>query len=340
MMRRTLPVTAIFLLLALMTITAHGEADTSAKPEGFSGDLVITQPGSTIKAKLYVQGPTVHRLEMSDEAGRTVFIRPPKAKGKIWKLDPAKKEYTILSAGFPAREDPVEAWTDIHTDMRGAPGGEDVVDGHACTVYSFRYADEDPVTVKVWHANDLKHEIKIEADAKLAIGIEDSSLIYRPMKGTFEIKNIKIEKLDDALFEIPPDYVEAGEGAPKEKVAPKGIADMLIGKWEIAPNGRSVSGSIVFSTAGTYEMEERQTDGTGVGTKGEYKLDTSMSPARIDLCLNKCGQPGSEWTTRFGIIRALAGGKVEIHTSPDSNYPSGFSDDPADQYTMILSRIE
>ena len=53
---------------------------------------------------------------------------------------------------------------------------------------------------------------------------------------------------------------------------------MLVGKWEIAPNKRCVSGSIVFSAAGTYEMEEKQTDGTGVSVKGEYNLDTGMSP--------------------------------------------------------------
>lgn len=344
-MRRMLRVTVIFMLLALMTIAVHGESDTSAKAGGFSGDLVITEPDTTIKARLYFQGYNVHRLEMSEEAGGMIFIRPPEARGKIWKLDPTKKQYTMLLPGFPAREDPLEAWTDIQMDMRGAPGGEDVVDGHPCRVYHFKYADEDPVAVKVWYADDVKHEIRIEADAKLAIGVKDSSLSYRTMKGTFEIRNIKIEDIDDALFEIPQDYVDVGKASPKkvspkEKAVPKGIADMLVGKWEIAPNGRSVSGSIVFSAAGTYEMEEKHTDGTGVGVKGEYKLDTSVSPARIDLCLDKCGQPGSEWTTRFGIIRVLAGGKMEIHTSPDGNYPSVFSDEPADEYTMILTKVK
>lgn len=119
---------------------------------------------------------------------------------------------------------------------------------------------------------------------------------------------------------------------------PKEITQLIVGKWEIAPNKRASKGSITFDKNGSYEMHEQFHDGTGVGTKGEYKLNTDLKPSRIDLCLGECGKPGSEWTTRFGIIRVLSNEKLEIFTSPDGKYPSGFSDDTSDEYTMILTK--
>ena len=116
--------------------------------------------------------------------------------------------------------------------------------------------------------------------------------------------------------------------------------ELIAGTWEIAPNKRASKGSITFDQGGTYEMNEKLQDGAGVGTKGEYKLDTGVTPEKIDLCLDKCGKPGSEWTTRFGIMRVLPDEKVEIRTSPDGKYPTGFSNDTSEEYTMILTRAK
>ncbi len=123
-----------------------------------------------------------------------------------------------------------------------------------------------------------------------------------------------------------------------EDVTEISIVEIILGKWAIGPNKRSSKGSITFDKNGTYVMHEQLVDGTGVGTKGEYRLDSSVTPAKIDICADKCGMPGSEWTTRFGIIRILSDDKLEIQTSPDSNHPSGFSDDTSDKYKMMLTR--
>lgn len=108
----------------------------------------------------------------------------------------------------------------------------------------------------------------------------------------------------------------------------------------MAPNKRSSKGSITFDKNGNYEMHEQLQDGVGVGTKGQYLLNNDVTPARIDLCLDTCGKPGSEWTTRFGIIGVLPDGKLEIHTSPDDKHPSAFSDDTSGERTMVLTRAE
>lgn len=116
------------------------------------------------------------------------------------------------------------------------------------------------------------------------------------------------------------------------------LGRVLLGKWRLEPNRRSTEGSVVFSSNGSYVLTERHPDGVRVETKGEYRLCGQSSPVRIDLCPSKCGGPGSKWTTRFGIMRILSENKVEIRTSPDANYPPGFSEDKTEEYTMILIR--
>lgn len=118
----------------------------------------------------------------------------------------------------------------------------------------------------------------------------------------------------------------------------KDLTQLIVGKWELAPNKRASEGFIIFELNGNYEMYEKLLDGTGVTKKGEYVLNSNVTPVKIDICLDKCNTTGSEWTTLFGIIKALSNEKLEIHTSADGKYPSSFSDDKSDEYTMILSR--
>ena len=118
------------------------------------------------------------------------------------------------------------------------------------------------------------------------------------------------------------------------------ITQLIVGKWEIAPNKRAASGDITFYENGNYEINEKFHDSAGVGKKGEYKLNSNVSPVTIDICLGKCGNAGAEWTTCFGILRVLPNDTLEILTSPDSNYPSSFPDDTSGEYTMILTSME
>jgi len=119
------------------------------------------------------------------------------------------------------------------------------------------------------------------------------------------------------------------------------ITRIIIGEWTLAPNKRMTGGSILFTGDGSYEMNETLHDGTGVGKKGEYRLFTESEPVRIKLCLDKCGKPGGEWTTTFGIIRLLDEGKLEICSSPEGKFPSDFPEDPASsEYSMVLTRAE
>lgn len=147
---------------------------------------------------------------------------------------------------------------------------------------------------------------------------------------------------ESSLFRPVPGVVHSPSGTSQDAADEQGvsqdIAQLIVGKWTIAPNKRATQGTIVFNSNGSYELQEHLADGTGVGTKGGFKLNSRVTPATIDLCLGKCDEPGSEWTTRFGIIRVLPGGQLEIRTSSDGTYPSGFSDDTSAEQTMILTR--
>ena len=118
------------------------------------------------------------------------------------------------------------------------------------------------------------------------------------------------------------------------------VLEKFTGTWNMAPNARAKSGVITFKPNGLYEKTEKLVDGDKVGAKGEFKVDLSARPFRIDLCLDQCGKPGSEWTTLFGIFRFLSDTKLEIKTSPDGKYPTGFSDDNTKALTMILTRAD
>jgi hypothetical protein len=122
-----------------------------------------------------------------------------------------------------------------------------------------------------------------------------------------------------------------------EEVPPDEIPSLIIGEWTMLDENGNLKVSLIFKDPHTYEMIEYRDGKMKVGRKGEYKLDVTSEPYAIDLCLEKCGAPGSEWVTYFGIIRFLSKDEIEIRTSPTSTRPDDF--DAADkEYTMILSR--
>jgi hypothetical protein len=122
-----------------------------------------------------------------------------------------------------------------------------------------------------------------------------------------------------------------------EEVPSDEIPSLIIGEWTMLDENNNLKVSLIFKDPYNYEMTEARDDGMKVSRKGEYKLYVSEKPYAIDLCLEKCGAPGSEWTTYFGIIRFLSKDEIEIRTSPSGTRPSEFN--AADkEYTMILSR--
>lgn len=128
--------------------------------------------------------------------------------------------------------------------------------------------------------------------------------------------------------------VPASDNAP----AARSLAEQISGTWTIAPNKRVSTGTLEFKVGGTYEMKETFKDGSSSGTKGEFKLDESATPARLKLCLGKCTQPGAEWVARFCIMRLTSPTTLEIYQSTGGSYPKAFPRDKNAKNYMILSK--
>ena len=116
------------------------------------------------------------------------------------------------------------------------------------------------------------------------------------------------------------------------------LAKYLIGEWILTPTKYRVSGDFTFRADGTYERNEMHPKDGGLGAKGEYRLYADQKPCGIDLCLDKCGGEGSEWTTMLGIVRKLDDGRVELQFSPDGKRLKEFAKDPDPMYTFQLTR--
>ncbi len=197
-------ISPLILFLGLLALMFSINARAFTKAPTFTADLVIKGADKTTHGKLFNKDPYIRRLEMSAESGGMIFLKPDGARGKIWMLDPVKKQYRILS--YPETHlDPLEAWHEIQYEMEGSFTVEETLDGHPCAVYQFKYPGKDKTTLKVWQAEDLHFPIKKIADAKIVVKKGDSPIA---VKGTFQIINIKLEKLDESLFEVPADYTE------------------------------------------------------------------------------------------------------------------------------------
>ncbi len=100
----------------------------------------------------------------------------------------------------------------------------------------------------------------------------------------------------------------------------------IVGEWTIPGQDSLPPGSMSFSDDGTYSWAEYRESDMKVTLTGEYKIDTTATPPTIDLCLDKCNNPGAEWTTTFAIFRFLSVDRVEMRYSPDGKRPTAFDE--------------
>jgi len=97
--------------------------------------------------------------------------------------------------------------------------------------------------------------------------------------------------------------IECGQEDPAAK---------LLGEWIVAGKYETGDGEAVFKADKTYTLKQIHPDGTAVTHKGEYRLDPSVEPCTIDLCVGKFSNAGSEWVTTFGILRFISDDEAEI----------------------------
>ncbi len=161
----------------------------------YSADSTMeTEGGMTMKSRIY-HSPGKQRMEMGGAGGSVSIIR--KDKKVMWQL--MGNMYMEMPLNRPDSQDPQDM------DVQQTAVGEETVNGVKTTKYKtiatmkdgkkfggFFWVTKDNITVKM----DLLYK---EGDKK--------------MRMANELTNLKVEKQDPKLFEIPPGYTKNDMGA-------------------------------------------------------------------------------------------------------------------------------
>jgi len=165
----------------------------------FSADLVITAPDSNYTFKLYVKD-TMYRLEkvkggMKYPPFPTIVNR---STGLTWGLNPQARQYVEMkNIRQTMIMNPLVGWEMTRKGMTMSQGGTETVSGYKCQTFEYREPGKPQLAAKVWVARKLNFTLK-----EVRYGANANP--------TLELKNIKKEPVDAALFKIPPGYTKAG----------------------------------------------------------------------------------------------------------------------------------
>ena len=107
----------------------------------------------------------------------------------------------------------------------------------------------------------------------------------------------------------------------------------LIGEWTAISGDSTENVGLIIREDGTYTRTT-----VDASVTGPYDIDTTQSPYALDLCVGKCGGPGSEWTTLFCIFRFHTADTLELRPSPTGERYKEFADEPAENTIFYLRK--
>lgn len=198
-MNKYVKVLSIFIISLLFSTLLLPVAGWSAPPPepkvDYSADSTMEMEGGmTMKSRMYYS-PGKQRMEMGGAGGNVIIIR--KDKKVMWQL--MGNMYMEMSMDQPGSEDPHDM------DVQQTAVGDETINGVKTTKYKviatkkdgskfggFFWTTKDGITVKM----DL---LSKDGDKKMRI--------------SSELTNLKVEKQDTKLFEIPPGYTKNDMGA-------------------------------------------------------------------------------------------------------------------------------
>lgn len=163
----------------------------SKAPEGeFSADMVVSDEEQSVTTKLYVVD-SLYRMEQ-EQADETIIILVNERTGFTHALVPSRNEFLEIPTDDPVSlmNDPFQGLKYTISIAESENLGEDLISGYRCDGYLLKKDDKELMTY--WMSQKLNFPIKI-------INHTANSL-------TLELKNIKNEKIDRTLFEVPEGY--------------------------------------------------------------------------------------------------------------------------------------
>jgi len=177
------------LILVLGIILLCGQAIAAE----FSADLLITQPGDSMTAKLYVRDH-LYRLEKLD--GDDQFLAIENRKTDVTTaMNPEEKTYIELAGPSGAFANPVKGWESMIGSTEEKLIGTETIGGFECDHYAYSYPGEAEPLLELWKSTKLDHFVKYVVHYGGETG-----------DGSMQILNVVEGPLDDALFKVPDGY--------------------------------------------------------------------------------------------------------------------------------------
>lgn len=207
------------MILAMMVMVAAGcggskpAADNSGDKSGNTaeqGDKALTIaemaqkfqsiPGMYFEMEMQVPGadkPIMAKFWIKKDNMRSEMASPDGSGDLVTIVNSAKQEaYTIMGDNVAMKIDisqasqgvtsPGDAYADMD-DTKGKLVGRDTIDGKDCLVYEMNDGDDK---IKYWLWEEYGFPIKGEVTAG-------------EQKIQFEYKNVKVENIDDSMFDLP-----------------------------------------------------------------------------------------------------------------------------------------
>ena len=177
-MKRMLTCSVIF-FVSLAVLAFLGIAHATVE---FSADMVIVPKGDEpMKGKIFVKGDKIRQETADEDESQIMIIRPDKKV--TWMITPEEKTY--MEMPYQSTDKTFEEWT-AEKEKNAKFLGEESISGMPCKKYEVMEEGEKTI---LWISKQFPFPIKIE----------DPEMVM-------EYKNIKLDQLDDSLFELPTGY--------------------------------------------------------------------------------------------------------------------------------------
>ncbi|MBX3235244.1 MAG: hypothetical protein KF814_03750 [Nitrospiraceae bacterium] len=214
---------AAIVALLLVPLTSWAMPPVESTVEYSADSVMETEGGMTVKSRLY-QAPGKQRMEMGGAEGGVTIIR--KDKQVMWQLIgdmymemPFDQSKSSGLEGFDIQEQ-TEVGQEVINGMKTTKTKVIAVKKDGSKFGGFFWTTKEGVVVKT----DM---LSKEGDRKVRIALE--------------LSNVKIEKQDPALFEIPPGLTKNDMGAMMGQSGMPNLEEMMKGAREEQPRERRPS---------------------------------------------------------------------------------------------------
>ena len=193
--RRAASVSSLVVILSLGSAQLGMADETVFKlpTVDYSADMVSESSGAARSAKVFHSG-TKTRTELQS-GGHAIVSIIDRGKMEAISIDPAKKSYIKIDLGKLGVGQDSAAMADYKPTLLG----QETINGLATSKYAYEGTSSgDTIKGTVWLTKD---SIPVRTESTVITGGQSVS-------ATSHLDNLKVEKQDSALFEVPAGYTE------------------------------------------------------------------------------------------------------------------------------------